>query len=64
MLQVGLFDVCFSIDSFQSVIAMWSISPTFYEHICANILAPKKAQTSNVSTIKVPAKLLYEKDAR
>jgi hypothetical protein len=23
---------------------LWSISPTFYEHICANILAPKKYQ--------------------
>jgi hypothetical protein len=24
---------------------MWSISPTFYERICANILEPKKDQT-------------------
>ncbi len=28
----------------------WSISPTFYERICAHILAPKKVQISNVST--------------
>jgi hypothetical protein len=42
----------------------WSISPTFYERICANILAPKRAQTYNVSTKKLRAKFSYEKAAR
>jgi hypothetical protein len=40
------------------------MSPTFYERICANILAPKKVQTLNVSTKNLRAKLLYEKAAR
>jgi hypothetical protein len=40
-----------------------SISPTFYECICADILVPKKVQTLNVSTKKLRAKLLYKKAA-
>jgi hypothetical protein len=43
---------------------LWSISPTFYERICANILVSKKVQTFNVSTKKLRAKLLYEKAPR
>ncbi len=42
---------------------LWSISPTFYERICANILASKKVQTLNVSTEKFWAKLSNEKGA-
>jgi hypothetical protein len=40
---------------------LWSISQAFYDRICANILAPKKVQTSNVSTKKLWAKLLHKK---
>jgi hypothetical protein len=29
----------------DEVINLWSISPTFYEPICANIFSPKKVQT-------------------
>ncbi len=36
----------------------------FYEHICANILAPKNFKTLNVSTKELHVKLLYEKAAR
>ncbi len=41
-----------------------SISPTFYERICANILLPNKVQTQNGSTKKLCAKVLYKKAAR
>ncbi len=41
-----------------------SISPTHYERICANILAPIKSLTFIASTKKLRAKLLHEKAAR
>jgi hypothetical protein len=41
-----------------------SILPTFYEGICVNILAPKNAQTKNVSTKKLCLELLHKKAAR
>jgi hypothetical protein len=41
-----------------------SISPTFYEHVCAKILAPKIVQTLNMSTKKDCTKLLCKKAVR
>ncbi len=41
-----------------------SISPTFYERICNNFLAPKNFQTLNVTTKKLRAERLHEKAAR
>ncbi len=38
-----------------------SISPTFYERICTNILVPIKNLTFTANTKKLRAKLLYEK---
>jgi hypothetical protein len=38
-------------------VKLWSISPTFYECICANILAPKRVKTLK----KLNTKLLCEK---
>ncbi len=38
-----------------------SISPTFNERICADILAPKEIQTYNVSRKQLRTKLSYEK---
>jgi hypothetical protein len=43
---------------------MWLISPTFYERIWANTLAPKKVQTLNESTKKLCQKISYGKAAR
>jgi hypothetical protein len=40
-----------------------SISPTFYEHNCANFLAQIKSFTFTSSTKKLHAKLSYEKAA-
>jgi hypothetical protein len=41
---------------------LWSISPTFYECICANILASKKVKNlKNVGTKKVLHKILERK---
>ncbi len=37
------------------------ISPTFYERICANFLAPVKNLTFTSSTKKLRPKLSYEK---
>jgi hypothetical protein len=51
---------------FQNVLnfELLSISPTFYERICVNILAPKNFQTLlNVSTKKFCTKLSHEKAA-
>jgi hypothetical protein len=42
----------------------WSISPTFYKPICANILVSIKSLTFTASTKKLLVKLLYEKAAR
>jgi hypothetical protein len=41
---------------------LWLISPTFYQRICANFLAPKSL-TYTSSTKELCAKLLYEKAA-
>jgi hypothetical protein len=41
---------------------LWSISPIKNERICANILAPKRIQTKNVSTKKICIKLSYKKN--
>jgi hypothetical protein len=40
-----------------------SISPTFYERICSNILAQIKSLTFTASIKKLCAKLLYKKAA-
>ncbi len=48
----------------QFVWAEESISPTFYDRICANILVPLKSLTFTASTKKLSAKLLYKKAAR
>ncbi len=45
---------------FLKLLVLWSISPTLYEKICANILVPEKVQTWNVSTKKVQTKLSYK----
>ncbi len=45
-------------------IDMKSILPTFYEHICTNILAQIKSLTFTASIKKLCAKLSYEKAAR
>ncbi len=38
--------------NWSPTIELWSISPTFYERICANILTAKKVSTKNVSAKK------------
>jgi hypothetical protein len=43
---------------------LWPISPTFYERICANSIAPKKVQTLNIRTKNLHAKLSYKKATR
>jgi hypothetical protein len=44
-------------------VSLESILPTFYEHNCANFLAPIKSLTFTSSTYKLCAKLLYKKAA-
>ncbi len=45
-------------------LTLWSISPTFYECICTNILAPKIVQTWNVRSKELCAKLSYKRGGR
>ncbi len=48
----------------SNLFCLESISPTFYKHICANILAQIKSLTFTASTKRLRAKLLYKKAAR
>jgi hypothetical protein len=50
--------------TFEPIRDLWSISPTFYERICANILAPKKFKPKMQVQKKALQESLYEKGAR
>jgi hypothetical protein len=63
-LEMALFKVEKVKKEAKDNVNLWSISQTFYERICANILAPKKVKNLKCMYKKALSKTFLEKNPR